>query len=486
MVDVGALDALPPLERHALEHLVDASALLRVGASAADGGSVVRLQVVASSAPALAALASDPTAAFESGPGVVRVPDALLRLVGDVLSQASDATAPRDRHGRPVSEANPLVAAGVARVAVVSRLARALVDAVRRAAGAGLVLSVAPWPHGKRWAAALTHDLDVASLWPMFTTLRAAELLRKGDFQRMFSTLGAALTSALGDPVRRGVEETLTPERAHGTSSTWFIICATPTFASMRAGDATYDPGSRRVRAILRELREAEHEVGLHGSFETARDGTRFNAQRERLADLAGAPVRGVRQHFLKREPGTTERAMCDAGFAYDSTCGFADRNGFRAGTADVFPVWDRASRASLALDELPFCWMDRAQSKYQGVEDPARWIADAHELAAECETVQGVWCGIWHPNLTAPLGFPGAAAAYASLVSHLVDRGAWTARAGDIVRWRVGRRSLRLVGYDASGAPAVRGDLGRHDGAFESFVIVDGGGHERARVSAR
>lgn len=489
MIDAGALDALPPRERHALEHLADGSTLLRVapGASAeVRARAAARLEVVDGNVAPLARLAADPKSAFGAGSGVVRVPAALLRLVADLLTQASDATAPRDRHGRPVSEANAMVEAGVARVAVVSRLARALDDAVRRAAGDREVLVVSPWPGGMRWAAALTHDLDVGSLWPLFTTLRLTELLRKGEVGRALATLGAGVRSALRDPIRSGVQEALATELEHIVTSTWFIICATPTFATLRAGDVTYRPESRRVRAILRALREAGHELGLHGSFETARDGGSFVAQRERLASLAGDEVRGVRQHFLKREPGVTERAMAAAGFAFDSTCGFADRNGFRAGVADVFPVWDGSAGEPLALEELPFCWMDRAQSKYQGIEDPARWIDDARELAGECEAVQGAWCGIWHPNLTASLGFPGASEAYASLVGHLVERGAWIAPAGDVVRWRVARRSLRVEGVDASGAPIVRGDDASVRAAADAFVIADGTGRVTCRIEAR
>src|SRR5690606_10008975 len=101
---------------------------------------------------------------------------------------------------------------------------------------------------------------------------------------------------------------------------------------------------------------------------------------------------------------------------------------GFRSGIADVYPLHDAIDARPLGIDEMPFCWMDRAQSKYQGVEEPMRWVDDARELMAECEAVQGVWCGIWHPNLTTALGFPGAPDAFASLVQHVSTRGAWVA----------------------------------------------------------
>src|SRR5438445_9574267 len=71
-----------------------------------------------------------------------------------------------------------------------------------------------------------------------------------------------------------------------------------------------------------------------------------FQSQRARLERLTGTPhpPQGVRQHFLRLRPGVTHRAMAAAGLAYDSSYGFADRNGFRLGVADVIPVWDEGT----------------------------------------------------------------------------------------------------------------------------------------------
>ena len=114
-----------------------------------------------------------------------------------------------------------------------------------------------------------------------------------------------------------------------------------------------------------------------------------------------------MRQHYLRMRAATTPRGMASAGFAYDSTYGFADRNGFRLGTADVLPLWDAERQQPVGLDEAPFVWMDRALSKYQHVETPRAWIDDALALAERCRSVEGLWVGIWHPNLDAGTRIP-------------------------------------------------------------------------------
>lgn len=429
-------------ERFALDLLLDLSRVLRVEGD----GDVVRLRIVDGDARSgdLASLGARGWGITVAA-GELLVERALLVVVHRIAGAVDEQLAlERDRHGRVPSTANLLAQHALERVPVVSEIARAIADAVVSAGGHRRTLFVAPWPATHRWAAALTHDLDVVEWWPAFTALRLAELARKGELRRLAQVVGAAAASAGRSPVLQGVSEVLATERRFGVRSTWFVLCGTPTLASARAGDLTYRPEHAATRRILDAVREGGHEIGLHGSFATSDHLALFSQQRERLGALAGVAPRGVRQHYLRMRPGATQRGMADAGFTFDSTFGFADRNGFRLGVADVVPMWDEQTGQVLPIDELPFTWMDRALSKYRGVEDPEAWTDDATALAERCRAVQGLFVGIWHPNLTPALGYPAAPAAYARLVSSLVERGAWLAPMSDIVAWRRVRRATR------------------------------------------
>jgi hypothetical protein len=451
----STLASLDGAERFALDLLLDLSRVLRFDGD--DRVDVVRLDVGAP--PKATEGLSDLRArawtegihAGDAG-GTVTLDRALLQLVHAIASATAEQRSPSaDRYGRVPPSVNALVHAGVERDPVVSEIARQLADAIRRAAGRRPALFVAPWPGARRWAAALTHDLDAVEWWPAFTALRVAELARKGKVGQVAGVIAAVLRSGGRDVVWSGVREVLDAERVHGVRATWFVLCGTPTFASARAGDLTYRPEGPLARRILSAVRAAGHEIGLHGSFATAEDGALFRQQRARLADLSERDVGGVRQHFLRMRPMQTLHGMAAAGFRYDTTFGFPDRNGFRLGVADVIPLWDEATGATLPLDEVPFVWMDRALSKYAGVEQPEAWIDDALALADRCRAVEGLWVGIWHPNLTPALGFPGAPAAYARLVAALVDGNAWIAPLGEIVRWRRARRTVRASAMPAS-----------------------------------
>jgi hypothetical protein len=344
------------------------------------------------------------------------------------------------------------VQGGFEREPVVSIAAQQLSKAVRSAAGRRPVRMIDPWPNGRRWAVALSHDLDVVDWWPAFTALRLAELATRGELRRA-ATVALNAACSIGAPVVwNAIADLLATEARMKVRSTWFVLCGTPTLATARAGDLTYHPESQSARRILEAVRKGGHEIGLHGSFATSEDHAQFVTQRARLAELTRAPIGGVRQHYLRMRASATPRGMATAGFDYDSTYGFADRNGFRLGVADVVPLWDAEHDAPVGVDEVPFTWMDRALSKYQRVEAPMAWIDDALVLADRCREVEGLFVGIWHPNLDTPLGFPEAPAAYARLLVELSTRSAHVAPIGEIVAWRRARRSLRATALTSDG----------------------------------
>jgi hypothetical protein len=448
-------EGLTPVERHGLALLVDLSRVLPAPAAAA----TVRLDLVAGGSEGLEALADEPGI----DDGVIRVTRNAVRTFGEIGGMVAEQRASeRDRLGRVPSSANPLVQAWREREPVLSTYASGIRRAAARAAGDRPFRAVAPWPDGKRWAAALTHDLDVVALWPAFTGLRAVELLQKGEWGQLGRTLGAALGATFGTPVREAALEILAIEQEAGIRSTWYIICGTPTWHSWKKGDVTYTPESRATRAILAAIAASGSEIGLHGSMVTAEDPLRFLEQAERLGALAPTRGTGVRQHFLRMDPGPTQRGMIRAGFQHDATIGFSDTNGFRLGIADIVPWYDAAGDTNTPLEAVPFCWMDRTQSKYQGVEDPMEWARVALETAGRCRDVEGFWSGIWHPNLSAPLGYPGAPEAYRAIVRGLTsDPTAWVTTVGEAVRWRKARRAVAAVGIGAGGEVIAQRPIG-------------------------
>jgi hypothetical protein len=464
--------SLSAAEQFALDVLVDLSRVL----VAEEGVDAVALEIVAGASVSTVDAAAHRSWCMRAIEGRIEVERPLLALIADVAGataeQRSDAA---DQFGRVPPTVNTLVHHASEKDPAVNRMAYGLrLCATIAAEQAGKrFVALAPWPEGKRWAMAMTHDLDVVDLWPAYSAMRVVELAKHGDIGRAAAVVAGTLTGLLNNPVRRAAENILRVERELGIRSTWFVIAGTPTFATMRVGDITYAPESTMARTVMRMVGDAGHEIGLHGSFATFTFRDVFEAQRARLAVITGAPAIGARQHFLRMRPGKTHAAMGEAGFFYDSTYGFSERNGFRLGVADIIPVWDDKAQRVLSVDTAPFVWMDRALSKYRHVEDPEVWTLDALSVAKPCREMNGLWTGIWHPNMDASLGFPRAPEAFEKLCRNLMADSPWATNLGAAVSWRRARRTARAVGVTPNGDIRLRASDPRValEGADESAI---------------
>ena len=146
----------------------------------------------------------------------------------------------------------------------------------------------------------------------------------------------------------------LEDERRSGASSTFFLLAD-----HAHEFDGAAAESYERLRPRLVEtLLEAKAEVGLHGSYSAAADARRIADEKERLERLSG-PVQGQRYHYLRIDPHRNLGSLEAAGFAYDSSLGFGDAVGFRAGIAHPFRPWDFEREAPHDLIEVPLAAMD-------------------------------------------------------------------------------------------------------------------------------
>jgi hypothetical protein len=200
------------------------------------------------------------------------------------------------------------------------------------------------------------------------------------------------------------------------------------TFFFMAGGDApkydaTYDLRDPHIAALLRRIGQRGHEVGLHASYLSYRspDTMRRELEAVRAAWRAVGfeqPEWGVRQHYLRFAVPETWRIQAETGLAYDSSIGFAEANGFRAGTCREYQVFDLAERHVLPLRERPLVMMEAASPEYLAHDlDGAANAALA--LVAECRRHGGDAVLLYH-NSSLPSGRQRAH--YRDLVEAIVN----------------------------------------------------------------
>lgn len=317
------------------------------------------------------------------------------------LSGWDETTTPaRDVHGR--------FGVGHALLARLDPSLPPLVDGYRAWLGARLAERAVAVPGrtwgGKRWAVALTVDVDVVRTRRIGQLARALRAGRVGEGLRALAS-GDARWEAL--PAFQALAE------AHGARATWFFKAGAST-----PHDVPYRLEAPRLRRFLETLRGSGHEVGLHPSYAAFDHPCRLAAERDRLARVTGEAPGSVRTHFLRWAEPTTPRLLAAAGFDLDSTLGFSRREGFRRAVATPFRLYDAQADRPLGLRELPLAVMDTTLFEHAALgpetaEARAWAVCDAARRANGCAVL------LWHNGPTDPR----EAATRFAVLARLLDR---------------------------------------------------------------
>jgi hypothetical protein len=325
------------------------------------------------------------------------------------------------------------------------------------------LVEIPPVPTGHRFIVCLTHDVDHPRVrlhicdHTMFGFLYRALVGSIIDFCRGRRSLRQAAINwkaALSLPlVFAGIVKDFWNqldrylELERDLASTFFVI---PT-----KGDAGVDSHGRiRARRAsrysladladdLKKLLSANCEIAVHG-IDAWRDSARGRDERKHVQKITGAVEAGVRMHWLyfdSQAPSMLEKA----GFSYDSTVGYNETIGYRAGTTQVFKYAEVDH-----LLELPLHIMDTAlfYPSYMNLPNE-RASAAMLALIENVARFGGVFTVNWHDRSLGPERQWGDA--YLDLLRELRARTPWFATASQAVSWFRKRRAASFVTQDGS-----------------------------------
>ncbi len=322
--------------------------------------------------------------------------------------------------------------------------------------GCGVPLvEIPPVPDGYQFVACLTHDVDHPSIrqhkWDytmfgflyraVFSSLR--KLIRgQMSVQDLLTNWAAALKLpfvhlGLAKDFWREFDDRYL-ELEKGLHSTFFVIPFRNYRGRNSHGPVPTRRGSRYeaqdIAVTIRKLMTAGCEVGLHG-IDAWLDCSKGREELEEIRRLTGVSEIGVRMHWLYYDQ-QSPLALETAGAAYDSTMGYNETVGYRAGTTQVYRPLDASQ-----LLELPLHVMDTALF-YPSYLDlsPRQARILLGQMVDNAVRFGGTLTINWHDRSVAPERLWEVC--YRDMVQDLKSRGAWFSTAGQAISWFRKRRS--------------------------------------------
>ncbi len=225
----------------------------------------------------------------------------------------------------------------------------------------------------------VTHDVDEA--WATYgRRARVVAHAVAGDLVRRHDpVLGGRRCRAFVDARRGRVDRDpfntfdflMDTSELHGLTSTFYFM----TGDTASDIDGHYRLTDPPTATLLRRIHDRGHVIGLHLSYDSYMDPV---AVRHELEVLQGAcralgfdqSEWGARQHFLRFRSPETWAAQDAVGIDHDSTVGFPEHIGYRAGTCREYQTFDLGARRKLTLRERPIIAMDGTVTDYMGLDE--------------------------------------------------------------------------------------------------------------------
>lgn len=180
-------------------------------------------------------------------------------------------------------------------------------------------------------------------------------------------------------------------------------------------------------------------ELGVHG-IDAWRDAEAGRTELTQLTSVTGRSTAGIRMHWLYFADDSPIQLEA-AGYEYDSTWGYNEAVGYRAGTSQVFRL-----PGTRNLMELPMSIMDSAlfyASRMNLTQDEALEVC--RRIVATARQCGGTLVLNWHCRSLAPERLWGRF--YQELLAEVRENHkAWFATAAQAVAWFRWRRSIRFV----------------------------------------
>ena len=211
----------------------------------------------------------------------------------------------------------------------------------------------------------LTHDVDNLYFWKsggQLLRILIGDILKRKDIKLAFNRIKEYFLvkmSKVKDPFDT-FDWLMDRSEAIGVKSRFYFMSG-----GVTKHDNNYKIDEPKALELMEKIKKRGHIIGIHPSYNAYNNFEQFKKEKELLERVCKCKIDEGREHYLRFEVPITWQIWEDNGMKIDSTCGYADKEGFRCGTGDEFSVFNILTRKKLKLKERPLIYMDDNHYSY-------------------------------------------------------------------------------------------------------------------------
>jgi hypothetical protein len=160
--------------------------------------------------------------------------------------------------------------------------------------------------------------------------------------------------------------------------------------------DVRFDIRNSKIKNITEKIKLRGHIIGIHPSYSSFCNKKQLEAEKDRLEEYCTNIEEG-RQPYLRFKIPDTWQDWEDSNLKVDSSIGFYNRIGFRAGICYEYPVFNVVTRKQLNLRERPLIVMDTALRKLCVTKEKS--VETVFKLHEYIKKYNGDFVLLWHNN---------------------------------------------------------------------------------------
>lgn len=270
----------------------------------------------------------------------------------------------------------------------------------------------------RKYKVKLTHDIDLIARYDSSTkyvkALAGDLILRKnpGFWLKTTSDYFKTKKEKTKDPYDT-FDFLMDVSDQNGLTSHFYFIPGFPSEPDFR-----YSINDKRVIQAIEKIKKRKHKIGIHPSFSSFKNKEQLDIEIERL-EKHHSPIIEGRQHYLKFSNPETWQDWEDAGLKFDSTIGYENDFGFRAGVCYEYQVFNILTRKKLNLIEQPLIFMESAV--YERRNTIEVFTIELQNLVKTVKMYHGNFVFLWHNSNLNTFEWRKAGAKYPEIVKSLL-----------------------------------------------------------------